>query len=334
MKKRGELTSSQIATLTLTIFAFVIAVIFLLLILDLDEFSERETCHLSVLTRATTPDPLEKLAPLKCRTQKICLTKGEGCDDKFVGEENVREIIVETNEDVEKEVAYNMYDCWAMMGEGKLDVFGGRKAGFINNWDFGKTFNTQASTCLICSRIALADDVIKDSKIYDNIDVNKYMENHQVPGSELTYLQMFTDQQVRSYPADMRNELKSDENVKKTDEIAIIFMQILTDVTPWESATTSGLEAGGFIFGATKVVGPLGRILSWKFTTLLTLGATTATGTIAGIQTWRSRQVSAGYCQDFIRGDDAEKGCSLVTPFDYNRIDKINEFCGSLEGQP
>ena len=334
MQKRGELTSGQIATLILAIAGFIIAVIFLLVILDTKTLSERETCHLSVLTRATTPDALQRLVPLKCKTQKICLTtSSDNCEDQFAGEKNVQSIKVQTHEDIEREVAYNMYDCWTMMGEGKLDVFGDRNGAILKNLDWSQVVNEKASTCMICSRLVLSKDILANTQLLNSIDVNSYMETHQVPGSELTYLQAFTDAQVRSYPQKFRENFIADKDVIPTNEIAIVFMQILTSATPVEEGTSAALTGAGFVFAATTVVGPLGRMLGWKLTALVAAGTAATAGTIEAVKSWNSRQVSAGYCGPFTSESEARKGCSIVTPFNYKKVSDINNFCAKIEGQ-
>lgn len=332
MQKRGELTSGQIATLSIAIAGFIIALIFLLYILDVKDFSQREVCRLSVLTRATSPDALQRLTPLKCTTEKICLTKNNDCN-QFIGEKDVVKIKVETKEEIEKVVADSMYDCWSMMGQGKLDIFGGKKSGFLNSLNPLDVFGNAKTTCLMCARISLSKDLLEDDALMNSVNVNEYMETHQVPGSELTYLQTFTDQQVRSYPREFRDSLGKIADENQTDQISIIFMQILTQSTPLEAGTQTALEAGGFVFTATSGLGPFGRLLSWKLVAGLTAAAAIGGGTLAGIQTWRNQQVSAGYCGEFTSVDaEKNKGCSVVTPFDYNKVDAIKNYCSKLEG--
>lgn len=339
MNKRGEsLAPSTIATLTLTIAAFIIAALFLLLFLDLDNLSQREVCHLSVLTRATSPDALERLAPLKCETQKICLSMGGNCEKQFGEGENIAKIMVNSREEIEREIAYEMYDCWSMMGQGKLDIFGGKKSGFATSLDPSRVFGEAKTTCLMCSRIALSKEILENEELMESIDVNTYMETHQVPGSELTYLQTFTDEQVRSYPREMRESLRNDTNVTETDQIAIIFMQILTEATPYEAGTRTATEAGGFVLAAGYGTGALGKLLTMNWlTSALVVGGAAAgvagVGGLAAFQTYRSQQVAAGYCGELTSVDeDANKGCSVVTPFDYNQKLALKDFCAKFEG--
>ncbi|MFH1803238.1 MAG: hypothetical protein ABH864_07385 [archaeon] len=334
MQKRGELTSAQISTLILTIIGFVIALIFLLVVLDTQNLSEREICRLSVLTRATAPDALERLAPLKCTTQKICLTKGADCQ-QFAGEKNVRKVTVASSETIEKEAANAMYDCWKMMGEGKLDVFGGGvNTGIWSTIGASRLFQKK-TVCTICSRLAIAEDV--DQGIVKNVSISEYMETHQIPNSELTYLQAFTDQQIRSYPREFRENLTSEKDnydeKQNTNEIAMIFMQIDTDETPLEAGTDTGIKSAAFLFTSTSAVSPIG-LVSLKARGVLSIAGGAAAGGIAAIQTWQSRETSAGYCGEFTSTENARRGCSVVTPFNYQNAEAINDYCSYIEGQP
>jgi len=332
MQKRGELTSAQISTLILTIIGFIIALIFLLVVLDTQNLSEREICKLSVLTRATAPEALERITPLSCTTQKICLTEGEDCQ-QFMGEKGVRKVLVNSNkETIEKETANAMYDCWTMMGEGKLDVFGGgRGTGIWSLLDAENLFQAE-TVCVICSRLAIANDV--NSSLLEKVDINSYMENHQVPHSELTYLQTFTDQQVRSYPRTFRDDLTNNQNnfkeEQKTSEIAMIFMQITADKGVLEAAWETGTKTGGFLFTSSVAVTPLGLARGGVIGALS--GAISAG--VAAYQTWESHNIAAGYCGEFTSVDNARKGCSVVTPFNYQDAAAINQYCDHIEGQP
>jgi hypothetical protein len=341
MKKRAELTSSQIATLVLSIAGFIIALVFLLVFLDTDTMSEREICRLSVLTRATAPEVLQRLAPLKCTTQKICLSKSGNnkCDDdQFVGEnkEKIIEIKVAAKEDIEKTVADSMYDCWTMMGEGKLDVFGGGgKIGILGTLGWAN-FIKKETSCVICSRLSLSKDLQQDNTLLDNVDISSYIETHQVPGSEKTYLQSFTDYQVRSYPQKFRDNLSNsntNSKVKPTDEIAIVFMQINTEDDPWTAGSETGMKTGAFVFGTTTGVGPLG-FLTLKIGLVAGFFSALASGTLAAIQTYRSRDIAAGYCGKFTSISKGREGCSVIVPFDYQKIQDINNYCSVIEGTP
>ncbi len=220
----------QIALLVLAILGFVLAAMFLFGVFENKELSERELCRISILSRATISGIIENAAPLNCFTEKICLTpkksflKSFGGSEKssckqFAGEINVRavEVVVDNNPEhqkesadiIQREVANAMFDCWAMTGQGKLDIWstgGGidltQAKGIFNT--LGLTVKKLAPHCIVCSRVAFSDDFfsIENSKnnneVLARIDFNSFFSKEKVPGSSLTYLQTFTDESVGS----------------------------------------------------------------------------------------------------------------------------------------
>lgn len=337
--KRAELTSSQIATLILTIAGFVIALVFLLVFLDTKSMTRDEICHLSILARATAPDSLQRLAPLKCSIKKVCLSpsgNSDCTDNQFIGEDKskIDKESVSNPEDLEKTVADAMLDCWSMTGEGKLDVFGGGgDHGILNLINLDAVFRKK-TVCLICSRLSI-DDIPKET--LDQVDVTSFMETNRPQNSELTYLNLLTDRQVRSFPREFRGNLSEERNKNKgtTDEIAIIFMQIDTNEDELENAFGAAQGAGAFAFISTSGVGPLG-ILNLKEAAIFSAFAATTAGTVAYFQTWASKDLAAAHCGELTSIDDQSKrrGCSVVMPVDYKDIEFINKHCSIIEGQP
>src|SRR3989344_4923299 len=128
MDKRGELTSTEITIWILAIvgFGIVLAALFLI---NLGGYSSEDICKLSVLSRGTAPAGGGYI-PLKCVAEKICIREGfsGGCEDEFAGEKDVEYIRLSGSDGVKadkiEEITANaMYDCWTMMGEGKVDLF-------------------------------------------------------------------------------------------------------------------------------------------------------------------------------------------------------------------
>lgn len=373
MCKRGQsLAANQIIGLVLAILGFVI-VIFLLASLDFQNYSADEACRLSVVSRATGEqtglNQVSGLIPLQCTTEKICITNDGSECPQFFGEENVEEIRL-SGSDVEKSnqisalLSESFYNCWYLMGEGKLDLFSGdpNSGKSLSGVFFGEVqdvFVTKDSVkpkCIICSRVALAEDLIedRDGAILQGVDVQAYMANNRPAGSDFTYLQLLsgnpTISSVLSPNALIEQEKKEiqdpsqRQSVKVTDELAIIFSQIITDEGPTESAISSATNTG-ILTGGLFLSNPLGRraltgraggwvgvIASWG-TILVTSG-------VAGITTYSSVEqgqvVSAVHCGEFISSEEeARQGCSLVKFYDYNDIAGINGFCrGGIDGNP
>ncbi len=358
MEKRGELSSAQIIGLVLAIVGFVIVLI-LLTSLDFNSYSAEETCKLSVLTRATLPSNFNQLVPLKCTTKKICITDsvvGGKCE-KFSGEENVESVKLksdagESAKVIEEATANAMYECWNMMGQGKLDLFSGVDKPLSNvGGQIFKEFGfdgTAATSCVICSRIAFDDDINKKNldEISGKLDVNEYMASEKVPdGSGATYLQAMSDRGVNSYPAKFKEEISSGKS-KGSREIGIVFMQILTEEDPLKAFENTALRSGAFIFGGSAVLSSGGSLVRagansvtgifTNFPLFLTkIGIALGVGGLSAVETYHNQQISAGYCGGFTStAKDARHGCSIVSAVDYNNIDAVNKLCGTIEGAP
>ena len=347
-RKRGQLTSTQIIMIVLAILGFVILMIFLVGI-GFEEFSEKEICHLSVITRATTQSVVEGqlLVPLKCTTEKICLTDGSGkCEKQFAGEKNVIVIklkgsVEEKRRKIEEVSANAMYDCWSMMGQGKLDLFTNIKTAY--------GLAAAESTCIICSRVAIDEEV--DSKIlYENekkgVNINKYLKENQVPGSSLTYLQTFTDRGINAFAkfdeTDFNEnvpegEFKIDGGVEEVNrELAFVFFQIKS-ISIGNVLKKMG-KAGGTMAGAvfmTPILGKFaGKLLLTPAGAVLAIVGVTGIGGYGAYNAYQGQLVSAGYCGNFTTTDEkAKEGCSLVQGVNYNFKD-INKICGRIEGNP
>ncbi len=139
--KKAELTTQQIVGLTILIISFGV-LLFFLARLNLQELTDKEICHNSVVLYDKNPNPLKSNA-LDCRTSYVCISGGGDCGDfsstikreiKLTSDEN-------TNKDrIMKQLAEEMADCWWMFGEGKVD--------YANFEGFGNKI------CAMCSVIA------------------------------------------------------------------------------------------------------------------------------------------------------------------------------------
>jgi hypothetical protein len=349
MIKRGELTSAQIVGLVLLIAGFIIVFIFLSLIFDTDDLTDRELCRLSVIERATVPQLVQNVIPLKCATDKVCITTkrfGGECK-QFAGDDNVRNVRIDLDEHdesvnlVERESANAMFDCWRMMGEGKLGIFPPNSPVESTASLVGLDVSIAdiKPKCVVCSRLAISEDVSETGEgqdIVNDVDINNFLENELVPGSSLTYLQTFTDPGVRSYVgADEGNFGESDD--RNVDQLAFVFMQMITEVDPGEAAQDAALGSlifgGGGALGVKKVVSLAVR----KFTGLVGLVVTVVgAGVSAGFSYNKAKSnqlVAASYCGEFESRDDQKKlGCSIVQGISWD-VDTLKDLCkGGIEG--
>jgi hypothetical protein len=342
MKRRGELTSEQIIAIVLAIIGFIIIIAFATQ-LGTEDYSTDEICRLSVLSRATAAEVVSGVQqglPLKCSTKKVCLTATkEGDCDQFIGEKDVVNVQLPAVKDalsaeqqateISKIMAQSMYDCWNIMGEGKLDLF--------SNAAERVGFSQKDSTCVVCSRVALATDIPQD--VIGQIDVSKYMEKATIPGSTQTYLEALSDGVSSTY-----STIKNDGTIKEnndiviggtnTNEMAFVFMQIksqsLPDVFATQAEILGAVTGGAFIARPSSILSA-GRFL-FSTSGLVVAGvAVAAVGGTAAYNTLRNQDVAVGYCGQFTSKDKAAKGCSLLQGIPYS-VKDIRNLCGTLEG--
>lgn len=359
MAQKGELTSLTIVTSILALLGFLILIWFVVRV-GIPDNAVMQACHLSVVTRATAPEAATQYLPLKCTTQKICVNDRAGnCKTSFAGEK-IREVklgkqdIASANSEaartMEATLADEMYSCWSMMGEGKLDLFQSlrQKAGL----------EAVKSTCVICSRIGL--DVAGDNEkaILDSVDVPAYLKSYKIPGGELTYLQAFTDPSVQAYSRVSDETLGRDiaetellEFKPATPEYAVVFMQVkpvdFNDAvkTIGSAATVAG---GAFVLtplpfkkGLTRTVGR--ALLMTLPGRVLAAGGAVAGGAYIWSNTDQSKQAAAGYCGEVTTpggsetagaaGADTARGCSIVHVVPYDAA-AINNVCNYIESAP
>ena len=373
INKKGELTSQQVILLVLVIASFLIALFFFYNIVS-DDYSEEELCKLSVLGRASTSSSIKGNIPLKCTTEKICLTSESGGEcEQFAGEEKVMKVELPKNDPqevadiIEKVYAESLYSCWKAMGEGRLDLFGSSEiytsflpGALSSTLDFFKGKDVQP-TCVICNRIAIDEDFIYEDKknkgsglkgyfvqSSTKVDIHDYIEKNG-PGGSLSYLQVFTDKQITKYPQEFLDKFgKENPNGGVIDEVGIIFIQIINKGDPFQKNSwgqslsavgANGALIGGLIVVGAFVVNPVGSVIGLVgiLKTAVAVGGTTAI--LSAFKDSQQNAISAGYCGQLNspkakQVDEGVYGCSFVRPFDYDNINEINQVCKNLEGNP
>ncbi|MBI2632234.1 hypothetical protein HYW75_04475 [Candidatus Pacearchaeota archaeon] len=354
INKRGEIEVEQTIKFVLPVLAFLIVLGFLAY-LGFKEAAQEDICHLTVISRGTSPQAVQAEIPLKCTTKKICLTDGKGkCDESLAGEENLD--IIKLPKDsrkaariIEETSVASMYNCWKMMGEGKVDIFG--------NYLISRGLRpVEGPTCVICSRVAI-DKGISQSIIND-VNLHEYMRSNKVPGGDKTYLQSFTDSSFNTYPyvstksfQDKLNTIK-DENIEEVHasgrEIGLVFMQIKAPKIS-EAVGNLGSDAlfsAGGAFMVSSVKGTSGIISLGKLglkSAPVVLGGGAALAAFSGFNAYLGQTTAAGYCgalatTPLVKNYDEEKGggdqgCSIVqaVPYDFR---SINTMCANIEGIP
>ena len=234
---------------------------------------DKEACHQSVIYRATFNtdilEPGRENIPLKCKTEKLCLTaSGDKCE-AILGEASKNNPITKVSIDDKKEVmdsmADSLFDCHSMLGEGKLNFM-------------PHDFATSSSYCLMCSRVVLdaeAKDKVNDISY---IEFYKHLEEKRTPSGQsyLSYiygvrnagdLNPFFEEALDKLPQDEKNErgivtisdLKIDIDSEKGNAI------LVNIETPGEfaslaksaligAAVTTGIIALPFTGGTSSVL--------------------------------------------------------------------------------
>lgn len=350
MNRKGDLTAKEIVTIVLVVFSLIVVFVFLFLI-DFGGQSDEEVCHLSVMERATVPSVVQQRVPLKCKADKICLTdKGsDACIKEFGSDKTVEPIKLrgsyqEMADKIEEVTANEMYDCWSMMGEGKVDLFPNLAA----NVGFGEV----KSNCVICSRVAVdIKDLNTLKNVTEKINLNDYLQKTQVPRSSLTYLQTFTDKSVGAYAkADIslgklvsvdsitQSNSKPNEQIIETpsNQIAFVFMQVKAK-NPQE-VLTNMLGVGATVAGAAFMTPILGTAMkkvvftpAGAVVTIVAAGSALSYGYANAIQ---NQEKAVGYCGGLTSSGSASdaKGCSMVQAVAWDDND-INALCPVIEGE-
>ena len=358
MEKRGFLPAEWVVAIVLILVGLgilIYAVSNFFTQTDID----KSTCHFSVISRGTTPSLAKGYVPLRCKTEKICITGkffGGSCDE-FKGEKGVTKIMVGDNaqglEQIQKVYAQSMLECWETMGEGKVSLFSQAAA---ENFGFGEVY----PSCVVCSRIAIDKDSLK-SVPFQEVNLEEYMKSHLVPKTKKTYFDyMLGEDYSAAYTvADSLPDFEvSEDKNKKTSikssnlqvtradsstitstrednlkETAIMFMQVTAPEHGSVLSNTVGGVAGvgatgTFAFGALFLLN-FGKVVFSPYG----LAAAAIIGvTQQGYVTY-NRAVTAGYCGDVEVSDDARSGCSAVRTVNYD-LNSISEYCQVIEGLP
>jgi hypothetical protein len=354
-KRKGMMAMNMLITIILLVIGFAI-VFYFFIMFDWTGNVNKEVCHQSVIYRATLPSiaGAKEYVPLKCKTDKICITSGliGGSCKEFEGLEGVTKIKVRDTKEIEQILAREIIDCWKMMGEGKVQVFSQFMAEKFAIGSIG-------SSCVICNRVAFDSASLEKARIdLSKINIMEYMQTHAISDQDISYysylageggkisvkddVQIIGIENTEIDPKTGKITLNTkevnvplEEFTNKADnenkELAIMFMQITAPTTTGVISNT--LKATGIGIGlsflatpnlATSAVGVAAS--SWSITLVL--------GAILGIyqhgNVAYNRAITAGYCGDISTGDDARDGCSVVRTINYNEED-ISQYCSVIE---
>lgn len=316
---------------------------------------DRSVCHQSVVYRGTIPEITKDLVPLRCKTEKVCITSSFfGKCDEFKGTKGITRVKVNNVGDIEHYIARDVLSCWETMGEGKLTLFG--HGFFLAAFGIGDVM----SSCVICSRIAFDEENLEKSDIkLEDMDVFNYMVTHRPPNEDVSYYEkilgkrglMKIDDSKRFDPTNidkLAENYKDEENqyvsIKSdTDELTVLFMQVvpgpdlgtifINDLAALGIGTAGVKTGGAFVrripglkkLGGTRLLRGVGKIAARVLILAVVAGI--------GFQVWKYHDnagITAGYCGDVMIGDSAKQGCSVVRTMNYN-VNDIVQFCGRIE---
>ena len=339
MRKSGVTAVQTLASIIIVLIGAGIILYFLAYLPYKEEIS-KQACHQSVILRSKSIaglKPGQALVPLNCKTEKIVI--------KTTDEERIK-----------REIANAMYDCWWMLGEGKLEFF---TPDFAASWGLHKIM----SKCVICATIEF-DEKVRQKNM--EIDIVPYLATTKIPKKNLTYLEYFSETAGASLPTGIKAP-----TIKTSKKYAIVYMGIKAPELWRPAVKTLGTIVGSaFIFGGLKgaatggAVGGLvggfkgvGSLMKFlnpikSITTqgvMLTehgpvyLAETTATalskpsliGLCAlavtliaqtGVTAW-NQQIAAVHC------DGSREGCNMLilTPLD---AEHIKNYCSRIESIP
>ena len=338
-KKRGAIQAEYILIAVILIIAF-IALAYFLVRLNIQGIGEDAACKLSILAKATVPTLLPGVAPsvpIECVTKKICL--GGECKENFEGEKNVDEVklskdSIVSRKQIEKKVADSFYDCWDDFGRGKMDIFGSLSESII------ATGNSKPR-CVVCSRIAI--DKNADPKVVEKVNIRDYMTNNKPKGSDFNYfktLDLGSDSTLDARTIQSSMLGQSEYNSKKSNEVAVVFMQISANSQVKAGTTMVGgaaVGAGSVAFVGSKLITGSGlRVFKPVLTNPVGASIVAAIGSLAfasaEISAAWSRADVAAYCGTYTGRGSSNTGCSVVQILPYDRS-SINSICEIVEGE-
>ncbi len=261
------------------------------------ETAEKEACFASVTLRSNAIiQQTEKIGmkyPLKCKTENLCLATSGKCP------ENMKRESVSDEKEIKKEIADEIYDCWHMMGEGKLQFLGEKR-------------------CVICSVIHFNDETRKKFSSINGL--NDYLVNTKVPGKEFTYLEYVMGAG--------KEEIKKRLEIEGKDELSTYGDYAIAYVSAKEDTLKNIMI---FIGTSAAIGGEITIGLIFPVTMPIMLKAAFVTGAL-GTSTFATKRIvewaNIGECQ--------QQECAFLFFFPYGaeHAKEIAEICPKAEFIP
>ena len=249
LNKTAGMTQKQIIEIIILILCFLI-LLFLYFRFEWNPRIDKESCHNSIILRSTLNSATKglevgsKVIPLKCKTEKICLTmSGENCEafgipskDNPITKVKLSKDIEKAREKIKETIANSLYDCNSMLGEGKLD--------FLPHKFWNRNYG------LICSRFAFDTQTQEEINGLGYGELYLYLQKKQIPnkGNYLEYI--YPGIENWEVSKIIFEDLKDRSNDSAFKEL---------DFTDWKIYT--GTENGYAIIGQMTSIGTWGKAL-------------------------------------------------------------------------
>lgn len=268
MNKKGEMGISTVISMIVLVSSLVVILIFFAIYPWVGTI-DKEACHQSIIQRSTfNAGPFEpgKSIPLRCATEKICITKsGEDCKEFPAPSKEIpiTKKEVETNENAQIKVmdviAESLYDCHKMLGEGKISFMP------HSLWD--------EKYCLICSRIVFDEELKKETDItyaqlYRNLQQKKtpdgksYLEFLHPGWENWENVRKLFEEIKKQNPEKLKGMEFEDWKIDMDKEggYAIIAQELPKgEFKSWlTAATVAGIGIAGTALVATGIGAPIG----------------------------------------------------------------------------
>lgn len=239
MNKRGVTVQSMLIGIIVVLLTAAI-LFFFFKALPYKETVDKEACRNSVVLRNNVftggTEITPALIPLNCKTQEIKISS--------------------TNEEfIKREIANAMYDCWWMLGEGKMNFFEKKLE--------------RDSYCIICSTIEFDENVQK--KLPKIEGFKEYLLTQTIPSKNITYLQYFVGPEIHFTE---KNLVMEEIPLLTNKKYAIVYSIVKRD----KLIEAFGGSAAGFAasLGIAGGLGALGITIGTGGAALIVIGTTAA----------------------------------------------------------
>ncbi len=169
--KKGALTQNKIITIIiLIIVAAILIAYFGVQYSRSKSLISKQDCFNSVVARnnALTRGEVVQVEfyPLRCKSEEVKIDNSD-------------------EEEIQKTIANAMYDCWWMLGEGKMTFL--KDKAYIR---LMPNDNSEEMACVLCSTITF-NKKVKEKNL--DVDIMSYLEKTKIPLEDKTYLDFFTN---------------------------------------------------------------------------------------------------------------------------------------------